>query len=172
MIKVLFVCMGNICRSPAAEGAFLHLLKEAKLENLVLVDSAGTTSYHSGEPADARMQAKAKERGVELLSLARAVVWEDFERFDWILTMDKRNLQQLQSLIFQKAPQNSEKYSAKIIPFVSLCSEHNLSEVPDPYYGGDDGFDLVMDIVEDGSRGLLSKVKSQLQGLGLLGSNT
>ena len=156
MMKVLFVCLGNICRSPAAEGVFLNLLSEHGLEKLVYVDSAGTSGYHVGEPADARMIEHAKKRGTHLPSRARKFVPADFEEFDYILTMDRNNYWDVRSQT------QDEQEKAKVIPFTDFCRRFDITEVPDPYFGGDAGFEHVLDIVEDASQGLLEKINKEL----------
>lgn len=155
MINVLFVCLGNICRSPAAEGVMIHMLEQAGLNSLVKCDSAGTSAYHAGEPADSRMQLHAKKRGYNLPSISRQLTSEDFETFDYIITMDRSNY--TNTLDF--AP--NEESKSKVIPMSHLCIEHSIIGVPDPYYGGDDGFEEVMDIVEDGCSALLEKIKEE-----------
>ena len=144
--RVLFVCMGNICRSPAAEGILKKLLNTSGLRDRVSVDSAGTISYHSGEAADPRMQEAAKKRGYNLASRARQFQPEDFEKFDWIFTMDDRNFMEIEN------QRPSVTTRARLMRFCELCMEHTDREVPDPYYGGDAGFERVLDLLEDGCR--------------------
>jgi protein-tyrosine phosphatase len=148
--KILFVCLGNICRSPAAEGVLKNLIHKRGLEPYFEIDSAGILSFHQGKPADERMQSHANKRGVKLTSRSRPVqAPQDFERFDLVLAMDKRNLTDLREL------DQLRKYDHKI----KLYSEYFLStsprEVPDPYYGGAEGFEVVLDLVEEGALGLL-----------------
>ena len=150
MVKVLFVCLGNICRSPAAEGAMWSLLEERGLTNQIFCDSAGTSAYHAGEPADGRMREAALERGIDLKSISRQLVENDFVEFDYILTMDNSNYSDVQALDFKGL------YAKKIKPFTDFCSLHHINAVPDPYYGRVDGFNYVMDIVEDGCKGFLN----------------
>jgi len=145
MKRVLFVCMGNICRSPAAEGVFLHQLKEAGLAYRVEVDSAGATGYHQGEKADKRMRAAAKARGYSLQSRARGVLAEDFEHFDLIVAMDKANRDDL--LRFPG--------TAAVVLFSEYLDSEWAEEVPDPYYGGEDGFEQVLDMLEAGCPALI-----------------
>ena len=147
--RVLFVCMGNICRSPAAEGVFLHLLAEAGLEDCFTVDSAGTGGWHVGHRADRRMIAAAERRGIHLPSRARQIEAADLQRFDHILTMDADNLAAVQRLERQ-APGR-----ARITPLIDHCRQLRSHEVPDPYYGGEDGFERVLDLLEDACAGLL-----------------
>ncbi len=142
MKKILFVCLGNICRSPAAEGVFTTLANQAGLD--VEADSAGTAGWHRGEPADARMRAHAQKRGYRLDSRARQFDPSvDFEKFDLILAMDNQNYRDL------KAMDRANKYGAKIKKMTDYCRIHNVDAVPDPYYGGTDGFEHVLDILED-----------------------
>ena len=147
--QVLFVCMGNICRSPAAEGVFLHLLAEAGLEDCFTVDSAGTGGWHVGHRADRRMIAAAERRGIHLPSRARQIEAADLQRFDHILTMDADNLAAVRRLERQ-APGG-----ARISPLIDHCRQLRSPEVPDPYYGGEDGFERVLDLLEDACAGLL-----------------
>lgn len=152
-IKVLFVCLGNICRSPAAEGCFLHLMAREQLEDLFLVDSAGTGHWHMGKPADRRMQLAASHRGIVLPSRARQISRADLQTFDHILTMDDDNLAQVRRLAGATPPR------ATIGPITRYCRRHGLKEVPDPYYGGPDGFEQVLDLLEDACEGLLAALK-------------
>jgi protein-tyrosine phosphatase len=148
MTRVLFVCLGNICRSPAAEAAFRHLAREAGLNDRFAIDSAGTGAWHVGEPADRRMRLAAGRRGIEVTSVARKVVAEDFERFDHIFAMDADNLRALHRM----AP---PAHRDKIRLFRDLDPDDPGGDVPDPYYGGPDGFDEVLDIVTRAARALL-----------------
>jgi protein-tyrosine phosphatase len=146
--KILFVCMGNICRSPTAEGVFRHFVNEAGLAEKIDVDSAGTHAYHVGEPPDRRATAAAERRGVSLADIkARRVADSDFERFDYIIAMDEDN----QARLIDQAP---DEYRDKVQLFLSYASASE-TEVPDPYYGGSAGFERVLDLVEEASRGLL-----------------
>jgi protein-tyrosine phosphatase len=148
-LSVLFVCMGNICRSPTAEGVFRHYVSEAGLEHYIGVDSAGTHDYHVGAPPDRRARAAAARRGFSLEDLrARVIGEEDFTRFDLILAMDTDNLALLKE-------QADVAHHEKIRLFLEYSSA-KLTEVPDPYYGGQAGFERVLDLVEDASRGLLA----------------
>jgi protein-tyrosine phosphatase len=147
-INVLFVCMGNICRSPTAEGVFRHHVNEGGLGDRILADSAGTHAYHVGNPPDRRACAAAERRGISLAELrARRVSDSDFEAFDFIIAMDEDNLQHL----LEQAP---EVHQSKVRLFLSFTSADE-TEVPDPYYGGTAGFERVLDLVEEASRGLL-----------------
>jgi protein-tyrosine phosphatase len=150
--RLLFVCLGNICRSPAAEGVFLHLVAREGLEDRFVVDSAGTGGWHVGNPADRRMRAAAERRGIHLPSRARQLDLADFTSFDRILTMDDDNFRNVRSL----ARELGERPGlARIEPMTSHCRVHQVSEVPDPYYGGEQGFKDVLDLLEDACGGLL-----------------
>jgi protein-tyrosine phosphatase len=153
MTRVLFVCMGNICRSPTAEGVFRHLIKNNKLDNDIKVDSAGTHGYHVGEPPDPRTQAAAHRRGFDLSRLrARRVQTGDFDVFDLILAMDRSNLHFLTEMC---PPEHHRKLGL----FLSYARNSPCDEVPDPYYGGRDGFDRVLDLVENAAQGLLDALR-------------
>ncbi|MFD2228587.1 low molecular weight protein-tyrosine-phosphatase [Alkalimarinus sediminis] len=153
MIKVLFVCLGNICRSPTAHGVFDGVLKREKLTSKVLVDSAGTAAWHIGKSPDERSQLAAKNRGYDLSYLsARQVEPSDFEGFDYILAMDKSNYANL-------IEQSSPAFHHKIKLFLDYAQTFTESEVPDPYYGGAKGFDRVLDLVEDACEGLLRDIR-------------
>jgi protein-tyrosine phosphatase len=150
--RLLFVCLGNICRSPAAEGVFLRLIAREGLEDRFVVDSAGTGGWHAGNPADRRMRAAAERRGIHLSSRARQIALADFTAFDRILTMDDDNLRNVRSL----ARELGERPGlARIEPMTSHCRLHQAREVPDPYYGGEQGFEQVLDLLEDACAGLL-----------------
>ncbi len=143
--------MGNICRSPTAEGVFRHHVREAGLLETIHVDSAGTHAYHENEPPDRRAQAAAERRGISLQGIrARAVEEEDFERFDLVLAMDRDNLALLQE-------RSDPTHHHKIRLFLEFSGGSQL-EVPDPYYGGATGFERVLDLVEEASRGLLAEL--------------
>src|SRR5689334_17694378 len=152
-VKVLFVCLGNICRSPAAEAAFLHLAKEAGRELEFEVDSAGTGAWHVGDKADARMRDAGRRRGMAVTSIARQVSPDDFDRFDYIFAMDDENLRALRRL----AP---AKHHAKIRLYRDLDPEGAGDDVPDPYYGNAADFDDVLDIVTRTGRALLDELPS------------
>lgn len=152
--SVLFVCMGNICRSPTAEGVFRHYVNEAGLAELIHVDSAGTHAYHIGEPPDRRANAAAERRGISLADIrARRVTNDDFETFDYIIAMDEDN----QERLLERAP---DEHRSKVQLFLSYASVSE-TEVPDPYYGGAAGFDRVLDLVEAASRGLLETLSKK-----------
>ncbi|MGB8699192.1 MAG: low molecular weight protein-tyrosine-phosphatase [Thermosynechococcaceae cyanobacterium] len=148
-IKLLFVCLGNICRSPSAEGMMNHLIAQAGLSDRIECDSAGTSSYHIGEPPDARMTAAAAKNGIPLKGRARQFEPEDFEQFDLILVMDQDNYQAL------LARDRTGQYGAKIRLMCDYCQKFPDKEVPDPYYGGADGFQYVIDLLLDACNGLL-----------------
>ena len=151
--SVLFVCMGNICRSPTAEGVFRHFVEQEGLADLIEIDSAGTHAYHVNEPADRRASAAALRRGYSLEGIrARRVEAADFTRFDFIIAMDRDNLAMLQ----QQLPEETEARLHLFLEFSGAGEE----EVPDPYYGGAAGFERVLDLVEDASRGLLEKLRT------------
>ncbi len=150
--RLLFVCLGNICRSPAAEGVFLHLIARQGLEDRFVVDSAGTGGWHVGNPADRRMRAAAERRGIHLPSRARQIELADFTSFDRILTMDDDNLRNVRSLARELGDRPG---LARIEPMTSHCRRLSAREVPDPYYGGEQGFEDVLDLLEDACGGLL-----------------
>lgn len=153
MIKVLFVCLGNICRSPTADGIFRKLIADAGLNDQVQVDSAGTAGWHIGRAPDARTVAAAKNRGYDLSELrARQVSKMDFFEYDYILAMDNANLGDLNSL----KPAN---YTGHLGLFLAFSEQDQYREVPDPYHGGSEGFELVLDLVEDAAQGLLNDIR-------------
>ena len=143
--KILFVCLGNICRSPAAEGIFKQKIKDRDLENLFVVDSAGTGGWHVGNLADRRMREAALSRGIELTSRSRKIDHNDLYEFDHILVMDKDNLNAVKSLI----KDNTYPINSKIKLILSYSKKSQLDEVPDPYYGGQNGFENVLDLLDD-----------------------
>jgi len=152
MKRILFVCMGNICRSPTAEGVFRRLAAEAGLLDSLHVDSAGTHGYHVGRPPDSRASATAAGRGYDLSALrARQVTREDFETFDYILAMDRENYDHLAQL----APKARRD---RLHLFLEYSTRFPGQEVPDPYYGGAQGFEQVLDMVEDAARGLIAEL--------------
>lgn len=155
-LRILFVCMGNICRSPAAEGVFQKQLEESGVAGQVLLDSAGTGGWHSGNRADPRMRTAAARRDYDLTSRARQVSSSDFEAFDLILAMDRDNLRDLEAL------NNWTPGKAELKLFCDYCTDHDETEVPDPYYGGEAGFEKVLDLLVDGCNGLLAEVQARL----------
>lgn len=153
MIKVLFVCMGNICRSPTAEGVFRHKIENAGLDKHVEIDSAGTHAYHVGEPPDGRAQKAALNRGFDLSrQRARRVSSNDFEEYDYVIAMDSSNEDDLVSI----CPVGLDD---KIHLFLKFASNANTTEVPDPYYGGGNGFEIVLNLVEDAADGLIAHLQ-------------
>ncbi len=154
-MKVLFVCLGNICRSPTAEGVFRHYVEQAGLSDQITIDSAGTADWHIGKTPDPRAQAAAAQRGYDLSPLrGRQAQAEDFATFDLILAMDKSNLSNLQAI----QPVDGKAELALYLPRFGISPD----EVPDPYYGGDDGFELVLDMLEQASQVLLDEIKARL----------
>ncbi len=154
--RVLLVCMGNICRSPTAEGVLRHFIRLNNLGDKVEVDSAGTHGYHVGEAPDSRTQRAAAVRGYNLSQLrARKVARQDLDYFDLILAMDKSNLDNLQRLA---TPEQQDRIKL----FMDFAKNFDDNEVPDPYYGLGHGFDLVLDMVEDASLGLIEEIKEKL----------
>lgn len=152
-IKVLFVCMGNICRSPTAEGVFTKLVKDHKLDAHFAIDSAGTHAYHVGNAPDLRSQSAALERGIDLSGLrARQVIHGDFEDFDYVLAMDDENY----SILINACP---EQHKPKVKYFLDYAPHLNERQVPDPYYGGQYGFERVLDMVEEASAGFLKALR-------------
>lgn len=151
--KILFVCLGNICRSPAAEGIMKNKLKEKGLAEYYFIDSAGISGYHEGQLPDSRMRAHAADRGYNLNSRSRPVVEKDFYDFDLIIGMDESNIDALN----KKAPE--EQYKEKIKLMTDYCVNIEADHVPDPYYGGAYGFELVLDILEDACEGLIEKLR-------------
>lgn len=158
--KLLFVCLGNICRSPAAENIMNYLIEQAGLSERIVCDSAGTSSYHIGSPPDSRMSSAALQKlQIKLLGKARQFQKSDFENFDLILAMDQENYEDILSL------DPTGKYRHKVHLICDFCSRHNLKEVPDPYYGGAEGFNRVIDLLVDACEGLLKNLPSHDSGL-------
>lgn len=156
-VSVLFVCMGNICRSPTAEGVFRQHVADAGLGDRIHVDSAGTHAYHGGEKPDRRGVDAAERRGYSLAGIrARRVVSDDFDRFDYVLAMDKDNLASLHEV------SEDDNHRQNIRLFLEYAESSSLSEVPDPYYGGLAGFERVLDLVEEASAGLLREMRKLL----------
>jgi len=152
MIKILFVCMGNICRSPSGEAVMNTLIEKNNLHDRIVCDSAGTIAYHTGEHADARMQKHAIKRGYNLTSIARQIKFSDFERFNYIIAMDRDNYRNILALDLEG------KYKDKIKLMMDFAIEHTDKDVPDPYYGGEQGFEYVLDLLEDACIGLLKHI--------------
>ena len=155
MVKVLFVCLGNICRSPTAEGVFRQAVERAGLGTEFEIDSAGTHAYHIGEPPDSRAQEAAARRGVDLSGLrGRRASTEDIREFDYVLAMDQENFENLQAIC-------PPEYSGRVQLFMEFAAGRAEREVPDPYFGGGGGFDRVLDMIEDASEGLLRHIREQ-----------
>lgn len=154
-VKVLFVCMGNICRSPTAEGVFAALLRQHELHERVFVDSAGTHAYHVGSAPDPRARSAALRRGIDLSGQrARRIEAADFEVFDYILVMDRENL----ALVHERCPPERRE---KVQLLLEYAPHVGMDEVPDPYYGGAAGFERVLDMIEAAAQGLLQRIKER-----------
>ncbi len=157
MVKVLFVCMGNICRSPTAEGVFTQLVKQARLSEQIYIDSAGTHDYNLGKPPDSRSQVAALKRGIDLSGLrARQVTQASLTEFDYVLAMDRANLKSLQLL----CPPGQEH---KLHLFLNFAPDNDTQEVPDPFYGENSGFKHVLDLSQAASTGLLTEICQRFQ---------
>jgi protein-tyrosine phosphatase len=154
-MRILFVCMGNICRSPTAEGVMRRLLEDAGLADRVEVESAGTGGWHVGEPPDERAALAARRRGVTLAGAAQQVRAADFRRFDLLIAMDRGNLRELLAV----APDEEAAEKVRLLREFDPASSGDL-DVPDPYYGGDRGFETVLDMVEAACRGLLDELRA------------
>ncbi len=155
-ISVLFCCMGNICRSPTAEAVFRAKVREAGLEHSILIDSVGTHDYHIGDPPDQRTQRAAAQRGYDMSMLrGRQVEVADFTRFDYVLAMDNANM----AILYRLCPKEQRD---RLGLFLEYAKNHGQREVPDPYYGGEDGFERVLDMVEDAAEGLLMHLRKQI----------
>ena len=156
MIHVCFVCLGNICRSPTAEGVMIHLLERENLRDEISVDSAGTSSWHIGDPPDERSQATAEERGFPLTSRSSQFHSRDFARFDYVIAMDNRNRQSLERM----APDDETRSKIHLLRSFDADSDPD-DDVPDPYYGGPGGFDQVLDICIAGCEGFLAHLQDK-----------
>lgn len=154
-IRLLFVCMGNICRSPSAEAVMKKIVEDAGLENRIEIDSAGTIGFHAGQPADSRMRSHAFQRGYKLESISRPVEADDFERFDYIIGMDDHNISEL------KRKAITLKDVRKIHKMTDFSQKKTYNHIPDPYYGGASGFELVLDLLEDACQGLLQHLREE-----------
>ncbi len=154
-VRVLFVCLGNICRSPTAEGVMRHVVAAAEMDDEIEMDSAGTGSWHVGSAPDRRATAAAAARGVTLAGTARQVRPGDFEHFDLILAMDHANLADLRAL----APDEQARARVRLLREFDLAADGEL-DVPDPYYGGEDGFGEVFELVEAACEGLLAEIRA------------
>lgn len=160
MKSVLFVCLGNICRSPAAEGVFRDMVKAEGLSDKIKIDSAGTGGWHAGDAPDSRMIHHAGKRGYDIrdLEARQFLAPEDFQNFDYILTMDNSNLKNVLAL------DHTRTHHGKVKPLLTFCRIHEgVSEVPDPYYKQEDGFEYVLDLLEDSCRELLEHLKKELK---------
>jgi len=153
--KLLFVCLGNICRSPAAENIMNYLVEKANLQDEIICDSAGTSGYHIGSPPDGRMVAAAAKKGMDFVGEARQFKPKDFEDFDLILAMDRQNYEDIMS----QDPKGI--YEDKVKMMCDFCTRHSLKEVPDPYYGGSEGFNKVIELLKDACEGLLEELKTK-----------
>lgn len=152
-IGILFVCLGNICRSPAAQGVMEELVKEKDVEDRFVIDSAGLYGGHAGDLPDQRMRVHARRRGLDLTHRSRQVKESDFDRFDLIVAMDDSNYENLRRM----AP--TSEAQAKVVKMADYFSQHPWADcVPDPYYGGSQGFENALDLIEDGCRTLLSSL--------------
>lgn len=150
--KILFVCLGNICRSACAEAVMKHVVAQHGLEHKFEIDSAGLISYHEGEQADPRMRQHASARGINITSIARKIKDADFRHFDMIIGMDNDNIARLTSI----AP--TQESALKISKMTDYCINYDTDSVPDPYYGGADGFELVLDLLNDACNGLIDNI--------------
>ncbi|CAN4106586.1 unnamed protein product [Withania somnifera] len=160
---VLFVCLGNICRSPAAEGVFTDLVKKRGLDSKFKIDSAGTINYHEGDEADPRMRAAAKRRGIAITSISRPIRPSDFKDFDLILAMDENNKADILGALerwIHREPLPADA-AEKVRLMCSYCKKYDESEVPDPYYGGAQGFEKVLDLLEDACDSLLESIVTE-----------
>lgn len=156
--RVLFVCLGNICRSPAAEAVFGKMVLDRGYGDFFDIDSAGTGAWHAGEPADKRMQQHAGKRNYKLTSIARKFdPARDFDRFDYIIGMDDENTAALRELSRNREDRN------KIFKMTRFCRIYHYNEVPDPYYGGEEGFELVLDLLEDACEGLTNQLIEEIR---------
>lgn len=156
MEKILFVCLGNICRSPSAHEVMRTLVEKSGLQHAIEIDSAGTAAYHKGELPDSRMRMHAARRGYQLTHRSRPVCTDDFYYFDRIIGMDDRNMEQLKT----QAPDLASLQ--KLSRMTDYCRTHTIDHVPDPYYGGEQGFEQVLDLLEDACGGLLEQLKKEL----------
>ncbi|HHU96187.1 MAG: low molecular weight protein-tyrosine-phosphatase [Bacteroidota bacterium] len=154
-VRVLFVCLGNICRSPGAEGIMKQLIEDHELQDFIEVDSAGTSGWHEGDLPDERMRAHGAKRGYDFLSRARRFRKRDLDKFDYIIVMDSSNYTNVKSLA------STKEQLDKIHMMTDYSQQYNHDHVPDPYYGGASGFELVLDLLEDATEGLLQAIKEK-----------
>jgi protein-tyrosine phosphatase len=153
MKRILFLCMGNICRSPAGHCVFQHLVDQADLSDQFEIESAGTIGFHVGSPPDSRMQQSMRVRNIPIIGHSRQLQANDLETYDLILAMDNENL------VDARALDPSGELHHKVQLFCDYCTAHRETEVPDPYYGGDRGFEHVLDLIEDGCANLLKQLR-------------
>lgn len=156
MIRILFLCMGNICRSPAAHCVFQEMINQANLADQFLIDSAGTIGFHQGNEPDGRMQDALRKRNIPIIGQSRQINKSDLKDFDLILAMDNANLMDAKSL------DPEEQWHHKIKCFAEYCSDPTIAEIPDPYYGYDNGFETVLDLIEEGCLQLFIECQKQL----------
>ncbi|MEG1612051.1 MAG: low molecular weight protein-tyrosine-phosphatase [Alistipes sp.] len=156
-IKILFVCLGNICRSPAAESIMRNMVKTSAMDTVIEMDSAGTYGGHTGQPSDERMRRAATLRGYKMQHLARQIHTEDFEDFDMIVVMDDTNYE----YVHRMAP--SRASAQKIFRMAEFCHTPNCTHIPDPYYEGHEGFERVLNLLEDGCKGIMQHIRNQIQ---------
>lgn len=156
--RVIFVCMGNICRSPTGEAVFRKYVEDAGLGDRFVIDSAGTIGYHAGEPADGRMSVAAARRGYDLTSISRKFVPRDFDRFDLVVAMDHDNYDDLVRLASNEAEEE------KVVLFCDFVPGQEDGDVPDPYYGGPQGFETVLDLIESGCEAIVERCMNASQG--------
>jgi len=152
--RILFLCMGNICRSPAAHCTLQHLVDTEGLSDMIEVDSVGTIGFHAGAPPDTRMAEAMGRRSIPVFGRSRQITESDLEHFDWIVVMDQENLEDIRRL----DPEG--RFEDAIRMFGDFCDDDNVRDVPDPYYGGDGGFERVLDLIEDGCRNIFEHVKA------------
>lgn len=152
MVKVVFVCLGNICRSPSGEGIFTSIVDEMGYSDIIEIDSAGTSAYHVGEQADSRMRKHAARKGYRLESRSRQFVVKDLEYFDYVVAMDSSNYRDILRL------DHSKRFKDKVFMMCDFSKEYFNQDIPDPYYGGAEGFDTVIIMLEEACRGLLDYI--------------
>ncbi len=154
-VKVLFVCLGNICRSPAAEGIMKKIVEKNSLDDVIEVDSAGTSGWHQGELPDERMRSHGQQRGYDFSSRSRKFKQSDFDNFNYIIVMDEENYRNISGMALTKEDEG------KIYRMTDFSQKFSNDHIPDPYYGGSKGFELVLDLLEDACESLLEKIKSE-----------